>query len=92
MNKKQQQKLENHEWMRLVYLQIGSNVKKYRQQKGLSQVALAHEMGHESVGAVSTSEIGLNGKHFNIEHLAKIAHILEVDICNFFEGIDQINH
>lgn len=28
----------------------------------------------------------INGKHFNIEHLMKIADVLEVDVCKFFEN------
>lgn len=30
------------------------------------------------------AELGLNNKHFNIEHLVKIANVLGVDICDFF--------
>ena len=29
--------------------------------------------------------ICLNKKHFNIEHLVKIADVLEIDICEFFK-------
>jgi len=36
------------------------------------------------------AEIYHNKKHFNIAHLAKIAKVLEVDICEFFEGVDEI--
>ncbi|WP_200770620.1 helix-turn-helix domain-containing protein [Thiomicrospira sp. ALE5] len=86
----QKLKKDNAEWVRQVYLQIGQNVKKYRKEKGLSQVSLAHELGHESVGVVSTAEIGLNGKHFNIEHLAHIARILDVDVCCLLEGVNEI--
>ena len=30
-------------------------------------------------------ELGINNKHFNIEHLYKIADVLEVDVRDFFE-------
>lgn len=70
-----------------MHLTIGKNVKKYRKQKGMSQLALALEMGYESVSIVSMSEIGANNKHFNVEHLLKIAKILQVDICCFFKGV-----
>lgn len=86
----QKSKKENPEWVRQVYLQIGQNVKKYRKEKGYSQVTLAHELGHESVGVVSTAELCLNGKHFNIEHLAHIAKILDIDVCCLFEGVNEI--
>ncbi len=42
-------------------------------------------LGHTGVGTVSVAEIYHNKKHFNIEHLYKIAKILEVDICEFFK-------
>ena len=32
----------------------------------------------------------INKKHFNIEHLAKISKVLDVDICKFFQGVDDI--
>lgn len=31
------------------------------------------------------AELGINNKHFNIEHLVKIADVLEVDVCEFFK-------
>jgi len=35
------------------------------------------------------AEICTNGKHFNIEHLVKIADVLEVDVCDFFKGVNN---
>jgi transcriptional regulator with XRE-family HTH domain len=69
------------------YLTIGKNVKKYRTQKGISQLTLALEMGYKSVSIVSMSEVGARNKHFNIEHLLKIAKILQIDVCCFFEKV-----
>lgn len=66
---------------------IGQNVKDIRTEKGISQLALAMAIGHKAVGTVSMAEICLNNKHFNIEHLVKIAEVLEVDICEFFRGL-----
>ena len=68
---------------------IGANVKRIRKSKGLSQLDLALSINHKSVGTVSVAEIGFNGKHFNIEHLVKIALVLEVDIKEFFTGLDE---
>jgi transcriptional regulator with XRE-family HTH domain len=70
-----------------IHQQIGKNVKKYRQIKGFTQLELAFAMGYESVSIVSMSETYNRGKHFNIEHLVKISHILEVDICKLLEKI-----
>ena len=51
------------------YKLIGSNVKKMRNKKGLSQLQLSQALGHKSVGLVSQSELYLKKQHFNIKHL-----------------------
>lgn len=68
-----------------LYKTIGKNVKKFRTQKGLTQLELSLEMGYKSVSLVSAAELYTNNKHFNIEHLQKISKILNVPIANFFE-------
>ncbi len=68
-----------------IYKNIGQNVARIRKEKGLSQLALALAIGHKAVGTISMSEICINNKHFNIEHLVKIADVLEVDVCEFFK-------
>ena len=67
------------------YKHIGKNVKKIREEKGMSQLKLSQAIGHKSVSIVSCAEIYLNKQHFNIEHLLKIAYVLEVDVCDFFK-------
>jgi len=42
------------------------------------QLALA--IGHNSVGHIAKAELHKYNKHFNLEQLYKIAHILHVDI------------
>ena len=66
--------------MQNIYKQIGANVKRVRKQKGLSQLELSLAIGHKAVGTVSMAEICINNKHFNIEHLYKIADVLEIDV------------
>jgi len=68
-----------------LYTRIGSNVAKIRKSKNISQLDLALAIGLKSVGLISVAEIYHNKKHFNIEHLSKIASVLEVDICEFFK-------
>jgi DNA-binding XRE family transcriptional regulator len=68
-----------------LYKTIGNNVKKYREDAGLTQMDLAHSIGHKSVGTVSFCEIYLNKKHFNIKQLANIAKVLDLNIADFFE-------
>lgn len=70
-----------------IYRIIGKNVKKIREEKGISQLALAMAIGHKSVGVVSNCELCLQNKHFNIEHLVKIACVLDINIKDFFENI-----
>jgi len=73
--------------MSSIYKQIGSNVKRLRSEKGLSQLELSLAIGHKAVGTVSMAELCTNNKHFNIEHLVKIADVLDIDICEFFKDI-----
>lgn len=64
-----------------IYIEIGNRVKKARTDKGISQLKLAELIGHKSVSIISLAEIYHNKQHFNIEHLVKIAFVLEIDIC-----------
>lgn len=73
------------ERMEEIYKQIGQNVKRIRTSKNISQLSLSLAIGHKAVGTISMAELCLNKKHFNIEHLVKIADVLEVDICEFFK-------
>ena len=68
---------------------IGLNVKSLRKERNLSQLDLAHKIGHKSVSIISCAEINHKNNHFNIEHLLKIAYILEVDVCEFFKEIKE---
>ena len=70
---------------------IGNNVKNIRKRKNLSQLKLAYALGYKSVSPISSAEIYYNKIHFNIEHLTKIAYVLEVDICELFIDTDLIN-
>jgi len=62
------------------YIQIGFNVKKQREAKGLTQLQLSQALGFKSVGLVSQSELYLKKQHFNLKHLYNIAYILDCDI------------
>lgn len=66
---------------------IGTNVKQIREDKKISQLELSQRIGHRSVSIVSCAEINYKNHHFNVEHLLKIAKILDVDICEFFKNI-----
>ena len=64
---------------------VSLNVKKYREQKGLTQMQLALEIGMSGGAYLGRAEIRKNNHHFNIKQLAKISKILDVDIKKFFE-------
>ena len=71
--------------LNIFYQSIGKNVAKYRQEKGVSQLELAQAIGHKSTTIISLAEISKT-KHFNLEHLYKIAKYLDVDICDLIES------
>jgi len=71
-----------------IYKTIGDNVKRIRKEKNISQMQLSLAIGHKAVGTISMAELCINNKHFNIEHLVKIADVLEVDLNDFFHGIN----
>lgn len=63
---------------------VSANVKKYREQKGLTQMQLALEIGMSGGAYLGRAEIRKDNHHFNIKHLSKISKVLDVDICEFF--------
>ena len=67
---------------------VSANVKKYREIKGITQMQLALEIGMSGGAYLGRAEIRKNNHHFNIKHLAKISKVLDVDIRDFFEGIN----
>jgi len=74
------EKLSN-DYIEKLHIKIGKNVKKAREEKGLTQLQLSQAIGHKSVTIISRAEICYRGQHFNIEHLCKIAFVLEIDMC-----------
>ncbi len=67
------------------YVNIGKNVKRLREKKGLTQLQVSQALGFKSVGLVSQAELYLKKQHFNLKHLYLISLILECDINEFFE-------
>lgn len=77
----------NDDEMKLYYSKISNNIIRLRKEKGISQLNLATSIGHTSATFFGKAEILAEGKHFNLEHLYKIAIALNVDINEFFIGI-----
>ena len=67
------------------YKMIGSNVKKIRNERGMTQLQLSQALGHKSVGLVSQSELYLKKQHFNLKHLYQLAYILDCNIEDFLK-------
>ncbi|MCT7482601.1 helix-turn-helix domain-containing protein [Aliarcobacter cryaerophilus] len=68
-----------------LYILIGRNVARLRNEANLSQLELFLEMGNKSSSLVSAAELYANKRKFNIAQLHKIAKILDIDICEFFK-------
>ncbi len=64
---------------------VSTNVKKYREEKGFTQMQLALEIGMSGGAYLGRAELRKNNHHFNIRHIAKIAKVLEISIENLFE-------
>lgn len=63
---------------------ISTNVIKYRKGKGFSQLQLALDIGLTGNAFIARAEKRTNNAHFNIEHIVKIATVLDIDIKEFF--------
>ena len=80
--------LVNDENLENFYKQIATNIKNIRESKNKPQLDLVLEMGLKSTAFYSRCENFKDNHHFNMEHLYKIAIALNVDIKEFFEGIE----
>ena len=68
-----------------LYKRIGTNVKKQREAKCVTQLQLSQALNLKSVGLISQAELYLNKQHFNIKHLYLIAYVLDCKIEDFFQ-------
>ena len=78
----------NEDNLRTFYSKISQNIIKIRTNKKISQLELATSIGHTSATFLGKAELLAENKHFNLEHLYKIAIALNVDIREFFDGIE----
>ncbi len=67
------------------YKKVSQNIQKLRQERKISQLDLALEIGIKSVAFYSNCENCRYNKHFNLEHIYKISKALNVNITAFFE-------
>lgn len=64
---------------------VSSNVKKYREAKGFTQMQLALEIGMSGGAYLGRAELRKKNHHFNIRHIAKISKALNIDICDLLK-------
>lgn len=63
---------------------LSAKIREFREQKGISQLDLALDIGIKSVAFYSNCENNRYGKHFNLEHLYKICKSLEISMKDLF--------
>jgi transcriptional regulator with XRE-family HTH domain len=73
------------EELEIFYRSIGSNVKRYRKEKGITQMQLALAINHNSVGHIAKAELYKYGKHFSLEQLYKIAKVLDIELSDLIK-------
>ena len=77
----------NEEELHKFYETISHNVQRVRKEKNKPQLDLVLEMGLKSTSFYSKCENLKDNHHFNLEHIYKIAVVLNVDIKEFFKDI-----
>ncbi len=80
----------NEEEIELFHKKLGRKVQCLRQEKGLSQLELSYYIGFKSTSLIAGAESGYKNIKFSIEHLYKIAKVLNVDVKEFFEESDEL--
>ncbi len=68
-----------------IYGYISLNVKNARKIKNMTQTEIALSMGFTTATFYTNAENCANGKHFNLEHLIKIAKILDIDLSELIK-------
>lgn len=71
--------------IKLHYQTIGRKVQALRREKGLSQLELSYLIGFKSTSLIAGAEAGYGKVKFSIEHLYKIAKVLQIEVKDFFE-------
>ncbi len=63
---------------------IATNIKQLRKERQITQLEMAYTIGLGTVTFYVNAENCKQGKHFNIEHIYKIAKSLEVEPFELF--------
>lgn len=70
-----------------LYRIVSNNVKRLREERNKPQLDLVLEIGLKSTAFYSRCENMKDNHHFNLEHIYKIAVVLNIDICELFRDI-----
>lgn len=77
----------NNKELEELYVRIGKNVKRYREDAKLSQLELSQKLNYKSVSSVSNPEIYYKKKHFfSLKQLFNISKILNIPLSSFFDN------
>ena len=71
--------------IKIFYKTVSDNVKAKRIALNMSQLDLALKLGIKSIAFYSNCENLRYGKHFNLEHIYKLAKALNVDMCELLK-------
>ncbi|PZT49067.1 transcriptional regulator [Helicobacter valdiviensis] len=66
---------------------LSSKIRKLREEKGISQLDLALEIGIKSVAFYLNCENNRYKKHFNLEHIYKISKALNISLYSLFKDL-----
>lgn len=69
----------------IFFTMISSNVKRIREEKGMSQLEVALSIGQKSSGFYANTENYKHKKHFNLLHLLKLSKLFNVPVEEFFK-------
>jgi len=72
------------------YRTVSANVRRLRTERGMSQMELSLKLGIRSIAFYSNCENLRYGKHFNLEHVYRLAKALEVDMCELLKQPQDI--
>lgn len=79
----------NEQEIELFHKRLGRKVQYLRQEKGISQLELSYYIGFKSTSLIAGAESGYKNIKFSVEHLYKIAKVLNVNVKEFFEESDE---
>ena len=68
---------------------IGQNVKRIRKEKGISQLDLAHKIGHKSVSIISCAEINHKNNQIGFKILIAISRLYLSNCSNISDRHDK---